>query len=104
MSKQKEYLELYGVLFQVVKGNGIPRKQYDSIYSAYDRPSTAKQEIWEEWKDWRDEVARDNNDIQIYITGRNCNFFSIGGYIHTPTDEHWAFYITHTRQEIWQIP
>ena len=103
MAKRPQFLDLYGKQFKVVKGDGIPRKQYDTLFEAYDRPSATKVHIWQAWLDWADCVASDNNDISIYITGRNPNFFSIGGYIHTPTDEHFAFYITYTSQAIWSI-
>ena len=103
MSKRKERINVYGEEFTVVSGNGIPCKVYDNIYEAYGRPSTRKVAIWEAWKNWFYEVLRDNNDGEIYITSRNTNFFTVGGYIETPINETWAFYITATRQEIWRV-
>ena len=100
----KNYLELYGKTFQLLTRNcGIRHKKYDDIYHAYAKPSDNKKAIWENWKLWERDVFRDNNDISMYIVSTNCNFFSIGGYIHTPTDEHYGFYITSTRQEIWTL-
>lgn len=49
---------------------------YDSIYTAYDRPSARKVDIWEQWKRWFNGVNGNNKDI--WICSRNSNFFSIG--------------------------
>ena len=53
---------------------------YSSIYTAYDRPSSAKVAIYNDWYDWGVE-----NGIYLRITSRNTFHFSLGG-LYTAED------------------
>ena len=106
MKKGKQVLDLYGYDFVVINPKNpdyIPRNNYSDIWHAYGRPSNCKQGIWCRWLRWWEDVKRDANGGEIYITSRNTNFFSIGGYIDSPIGERWAFLITSTRQECWKV-
>ena len=103
MLKKGDRLDLYGKSFIIVNGKGVPRKRCDGLYDAYKNPSTTKGNIWQSWIEWFRLVLRDNNGGEIYITSYNQQFFSIGGYIESPLDETWAFLITSTRHELWQV-
>lgn len=73
-----------------------PLHGYNSIFTAYGKPSTRKIGIWESWKQWFDETFTDG---QIVICSRNCNFFSIAfkGYINGIL---YKGYITASRNEV----
>ena len=103
MKKGKPVIDLYGEHFTEVKGQGVPTMRYDDITSAYGRPSDRKIAIWNYWKRWFRDVLSDNNGGDIYVTSRNTNFFTIGGFIDSPNGERWGFYITSTRQECWKV-
>ena len=72
---------------------------YDSIYDAYTRPSQTKIAIWERWENWFY-----SNHGYCVVSSRNCNFFSIAGYV---TDEITGFryhcYITASHNKAWQV-
>ena len=87
-------IELNGRIFEArekyrdFKGETVeqyfnPRYTYNDIFDAYDRPSQAKIEIWNDWERW----AREQG-FSVWIESRNCFMFTIGfvGYIHE-TDE-----------------
>lgn len=103
MTRKNETMDLYGEIFKVVKGTTKPYKRCNGLYDAYVNPSTRKENIWSYWLDWFSSVLRDNNGGEIYITSYNAQFFSIGGYIESPLDQTWCFYITSTRQEVYRI-
>ena len=103
MEKKKEILDLYGETFVVQKEGYVPLCRSNSIYTAYNKPSARKVYIWKYWEEWKYQVLRDGNDISMWISSYNCNFFTIGGVITTPTNEIWYFYITATRQEVWRF-
>ena len=97
-------LDLYGKTFTwCAPSHQRPIIRDTTVYTEYGKPSMAKMHIWERWQEWKMEVDRDNNYIKMWVHSHNCNFFTIAGIIDTTTDEHYGFYITATRQEIWQI-
>ena len=99
-----ETLDLYGKTFTWCEPrHNYPDISYEDLWDVYGMPSERKIAIWNDWQEWEKIVARDNNAIHMWVQSHNCNFFTIGGVIDTPTDEHYGFYITATRQEIWQI-
>ena len=77
--------------------NGI--RGYDSIYMAYERPSSIKVAIWYGWYDWFRK-----NDGYCRIVSRNCNFFSIAGYVTDEyTKERYYCYITASHNKAWKV-
>lgn len=77
--------------------NGL--RGYDNIYEAYDNPSETKRAIWNDWKNW----------FTFYggycrIVSRNCNFFSIAGYVtDEDTKERYYCYITKAHNKAWKV-
>lgn len=96
-------VELNGVTFTLDKNNPIPYETnlrgYTNIYDAYNRPSVTKKAIWEEWLLWFDE-----NDGTLVISSKNCNFFSIEGYVtDKETGKRYFAYITHANNRLYEV-
>lgn len=53
--------------------NNNGRYHYYSIEQAYNKPSQAKINAWDQCKKWCDE----DNGKGIKITGKNCNMFTV---------------------------
>jgi hypothetical protein len=72
---------------------------YYSIYEAYGRPSETKKAIWYEWRKWFNDNGGD-----CVIVSRNCNFFSIEGYVtDQETKERYYCYITASHNKAWKV-
>lgn len=54
---------------------------YDEIYDVYDRPSSAKVNIWHAWCNWCSECNAKIGACGLRISGHNCNQFSISGNV-----------------------
>lgn len=55
-----------------------------SIYYAYEKPSPEKIHIWERWENWAIQLPETDPNIlacDLWIVGKNCMTFSIGGTI-----------------------
>lgn len=78
--KRYAEVELNDVTFTLDKDNPIPYETnlngYHNIYDAYNRPSDANVSIWESWLLWFNE-----NDGTLAVSSKNCNFFTIEGYV-----------------------
>mgnify|MGYP003313209758 CR=1 FL=1 len=93
------YMKVYGETFEVIK----PRKrevvpvyptQWDctDIYQAYGRPSQAKVDIWNYWKDFGIE---DNEQFRIgipFISSHNCQAFTVTANVYVDVDGYANFY------------
>ena len=73
-----------------------PCKGYNSIWDAYDRPSTTKESIWNEWKTWFLDTFKNG---EMVVSSKNCNFFSISFRGYTE-NRLYKGYITATRNEV----
>ena len=72
---------------------------YDDIFDAYGNPSSIKRCIWNEWWTWFHQ-----NDGYCKIVSRNCNFFSIAGYVtDKETKERYYCYITAAHNKAWKV-
>ena len=72
---------------------------YWDIFDAYSRPSETKKQIWESWESWFNQ-----NDGYCKIVSRNCNFFSIAGYVtDKETKERYYCYITASHNKAWKV-
>lgn len=72
---------------------------YDDIYDAYGKPSRTKVSIWNEWYYWFT-----HNGGYCRIVSRNCNFFSIAGYVtDQETKERYYCYITASHNKAWKV-
>ena len=101
-------IEICGEDFvELIPSSVAPRFGYTSVYSAYGRCSEAKQEIWEYWRDWLWRVGNAYGfggfgDWEMWVSSRNTCQFTIGGKM-VYNGKRYAFYITKTRQEVWEL-
>lgn len=96
-------VELNGVWFTLDKKNPIPYETnlrgYTNIFDAYNRPSGAKVSIWESWLLWFHE-----NDGHCTVASKNCNFFTIEGYItDKETGKRYFAVITHANHRLYAV-
>lgn len=64
----------------------------DDIHKAYDRPSSKKVGIWQEWREW---LKSADGVYNMRITGYNCNYFTIGALYDNVEGEHGYIKITY---------
>ena len=69
------------------------------LKDCYTRPSTRKKAIYDGWWEWLSLLPGYG---EMWIVSYNCCFFTIGGELWID-EKHYAFYITYTRQEIWEV-
>lgn len=101
MRKEKKTIEIGGIVFDLVKGQGEPKPRYWSLFKAYDKPSLTKIEIMNYWNVWHAENTQYFSDY-IGISSCNCMMFTLCGVI-TVNDVKYGFYITKIRKEVWLI-
>lgn len=94
-------VRIYGREFILKSGNYEPRNTYENIFKAYEKPSIAKKEIWNDWVDWFVNSSEGNNDF-ISICSRNVYHFSINGIL-TFKGIKYSFLITSTKNEVYLI-
>lgn len=92
-----------GASFTLDKNNPIPYETelngYHDIYDAYNNPSHAKVRIWRSWFTWFHE-----NDGTCVVASKNCNFFSIEGYVtDKETGKRYFAYITHANNRLYEV-
>lgn len=110
-TRRYETVDLNGVTFEYdTKGGKKPeftKWDYKDIYSAYDRPSYIKQDIWHEWTNWIHNISwrtgdYENNDI--WIVSKNAFQFTISGtVINEKTGEILGIHITKAHNYCWSI-
>ena len=71
------------------------------IFEVYDRPSSIKVSIWEEWCNWCKEVNEQGIDCGIQIESHNTNFFTISGSIRI-NGKCYDLWITRSHNRIYQ--
>lgn len=105
ISEKKRYaqVEINGLMFTLDKKEPVPYEHnlsgYRDIYSAYGRPSATKVVIWEDWDKW----FRDN-DGYCKITSKNCNIFSITGFVtDKETNKRYMAYITYANNYLYEV-
>lgn len=105
MSKRTHYtIRIYGRNFQINTNEDLKSMYddvelnkkwgYSDIFSAYDKPSDFKQEIWYDWNGW----FIDNfpyKDADWFISGKNCMFFTISGKVRMPDGQAYLLKITY---------
>lgn len=73
--------------------------EYNSLWSAYAKPSSTKQAIWSAWLSWFV-----NNDGWAGITSRNTFKFTISGIVYDhETKEAYFCEITASNNRCWKI-
>ena len=77
---------------------------YATIFDAYNKPSLAKEIIWNKWCAWFRELIINNlsDDYTMFIDSRNCFQFTITGYFNCPLVGYTiAFHITKCKNVFW---
>lgn len=105
ISEKKRYsrVEINGIEFILDKKDPVPYEHhlngYLDINHAYNRPSVYKQSIWREWDLWH----RENRGYCV-ISSKNCNFFSITGFIDDmETGKRYMTYITYANNYLYEV-
>lgn len=86
------YFEYQNKLISAEEIESWFKYSYQDIYSAYDRPSWAKQNIWEAWFSF----FSDFESARIAVYSRNSFSFTI-----IAETEHFFFYITAWHKKVW---
>lgn len=91
----KKYIEIDGMLFEVMKPiDNERRSARHTLKACYDRPSERKQGIFESWENF----VRDNFDEfwNFGVESYNCFMFTLGW-----STRDGEYYVTKTRQEFY---
>ena len=97
MARQVKFMNVGGKVFTVKQSNSWIPSCKGQLEDCYSTPSSMKKAIYDSWYEWACNIQG-----SIWVHSFNCCFFTIGGEIWVDK-VHWAFYITHTRQEIWKL-
>ena len=101
MTRRYENILLNGVSFrldtQTVATHGRVGF-YGDIEDAYANPSHAKRAIYNDWWHW---FRQHNGDCGVQ--SKNCNFFTIGGYVEDENGQKYQCYITASKHECWKV-
>lgn len=103
MRKQKT-MELKGIIFEVQKATDItPYYSGRDLYDCYNKPSYAKQNIYECWKNWYyDNFDYENRVGIITVHSYNSNIFTLTmGIIYNGKQYH--LYITPSHNYISEV-
>ena len=87
-NKKLKELTLNGMIFTDITKSKTERPYIKSIarsiYYAYEKPSAEKIHIWERWENWAIQLPDTDPNIlacDLWVCGKNCMTFSIGGTI-----------------------
>lgn len=92
-------------LQEVTRCLGTHWGHYDTLWDAYDRPSTAKIEIYDTWKKWFIELGQSAGvaGYDWWISSKNTFGFSITGYVVYEDGTAQAFYITRDHNRMYKM-
>ena len=96
-------VEYDGQWFDLDKKAPVPYETelqgYDSIYTAYGKPSNVKVNIWRMWKKWFD-----RNDGVCVVSSRNSWMFSIEGFFtDKATGKRYFARITQASHRLYEV-
>lgn len=94
-----KYMNIGGINFHVNKPSAYIPDCKGQLEDCYKKPSIIKRQIMSDWWFWASQLPF---SVKMWVASYNCNFFTIGGEFWDG-DIHYAFYITHTRQEVWEV-
>lgn len=96
----KQYMFLGGVPFEVMKPTSYIPTCKGQLVDCYSKPSDSKKEIMRKWWFWAKSIP---GTVEMWVSSYNVYFFTLGGEIWDTDNKHYAFYITRTRNEIWEV-
>lgn len=100
MSKILGKIKIGNEMFDFLSGEYTPQTRYWHLYSAYQRPSKEKIDIWNHWLIWFKRYSEGAHDY-ISIYSRNAHMFTLNGRV-TVAGEKYSFYISKSRQELYK--
>ena len=105
----KQYIELNNRTFEVkkIKGKVCPF-EYRTLDDCYVKPSSLKEDIYDDWNKWIVELANCGQSGYGYglftVLSYNTMMFTLGAEVYDKVGELIGYlYITKTRQEFWTI-
>lgn len=96
----KQYILLGTEIFQLIKPSSYIPSCKGKLEDCYSRPSGKKKAIYDSWRKWAESIP---GTVEMWVSSYNVNFFTLGGEIWDIDNKHYAFYITRTRKEIWEV-
>lgn len=96
----KQYMFLGNVPFEVMKPSSCIPTCKGQLEDCYKKPSQYKKQIMSDWWFWANTIP---GTVRMWVHSYNVNFFTLGGEMWDEKGKHYAFYITHTRCEIWEV-
>lgn len=82
----------------ITKDDALSYERYTDIFDAYDRPSSIKAQIYEDWRMWFY-----HNNGYCWIESRNGFQFTIGGIITAKDGDRYYCHITKSKNECCKI-
>ena len=73
-------------------------RSYETIHTAYGRPSATKVSIWYDWEKWFND-----NGGYCWVSSYNCNFFTIEGIVQDELGYPYYCRITPSNNYCWKI-
>ena len=101
MNKRWNYILLNGIGFEHDMKNphyNARIGQYGDIENAYGRPSQTKISIYNEWWYWFKQ-----HDGVCGVSSKNCNFFTISGFVKDENGKLWQCYITPSHNYCYEV-
>lgn len=96
----KQYMLLGGIAFQILKPSSYIPRCKGKLEDCYSKPSDIKKAIYDSWWEWAKSIP---GTVEMWVSSYNVSFFTLGGEIWDTDNNHYAFYITKTRNEVWRI-
>ena len=105
----KKHININGVEFELCGTVATSPKHregcsFDEIYEVYDRPSSTKVSIWQDWCKWCIEIRISDDNCGISISSHNVSHFSIDGFYYDHlTDTTYVLWITHCHNRAYKL-
>lgn len=96
-----DYLTINSVRFKIdtLETREEPNiRPYETIHTAYGRPSATKVSIWHYWEKWFSE-----NGGYCWVSSHNSNFFTIEGIVQSELGYPYYCRITPSHHYAWKI-
>lgn len=96
---KKQYIDIYGKEF-LLSGtiDHVPSVIQRTIFECYDKPSSTKQSIYNNWEKW----FIYNGILNFGVESYNCNFFTLGS-VCVYDGKRYYLYITRSYNRCYEI-
>lgn len=99
MAAKSKYMNLGGIYFKVINSSSHIPDCKGQLEDCYKNPSHIKRQIMSDWWFWASQLPF---EVKLWVSSFNTNFFTLGGEFWV-SHTHFAFYITRTRTEVWEV-